>query len=280
MDGGAEGKTILITGATSGIGRAAALGLGARGASLVLLARDQVRGEQVAELARQAGAARAEVVLCDLSLMSSVRNAVAELRNRYDRLGVLVNSAAVFLSSRSVTMEGHELMVATNYLGPFLLTNLLLGALIAGAPSRVINLTAPSTTAPDPDDLDSERGFNAVMAFGRTKAANLMFTYTLARRHEAQGIRVCAYHPGVTRTGLMKNAPGMMRALGAMLSFTARTPERAAEGLIDLALSLAFEGVTGQLLHDGKPIKAPFVDDLQTQERLWRVSERLTGIAG
>ena len=278
MAGAANGATILISGATSGIGRATALGLAARGSDLVLLARDRARGEDVATLARTAGAASAEVLVCDLSLMASVREAVAEFKRRHDRLDVLINDAAVFLGSRDVTSEGRERMLATNYLGPFLLTNLLLDLLAAAAPSRVINVTAPATTAPDPDDLDGERRFSPVRAFGRSKAADLMFTYALARRMQAKGISVCAYHPGVTRTLLMKDAPPLMKGIGAVMNLTARTPEQAAKGLVDLALSPAFEGVTGQLLHDGKPIKAPFIDDVEAQERLWSASERLAGI--
>lgn len=279
MAGAAKGATILITGATSGIGRATALGLAARGSSLVLLARDRARGEDVATLARLAGAASAQVLDCDLSLMASVSEAVIEFKHGHHQLGVLINDAAVFLGSRDVTSEGHERMLATNYLGPFLLTNLLLDELAAGAPSRVINVTAPATTAPNPDDLDGERRFSPVRAFGRSKAANLMFTYALARRVQGKGISVCAYHPGVTRTPLMRDARPMMKVFGAIMNLAARTPERAAEGLTDLALSPTFEGVTGQLLHDGKPMKAPFIDDLEAQERLWSASERLAGLS-
>jgi NAD(P)-dependent dehydrogenase (short-subunit alcohol dehydrogenase family) len=278
MAGAAGSVTILMSGATSGIGRAAALGLAARGSVLVLLARDPARGEDVATLARKAGAASAEVLDCDLSLMASVREAVAEFKRRHDRLDVLINDAAVFLGTREVTSEGRERMIATNYLGPFLLTNLLLDRLAAAAPSRVINVTAPATTAPDPDDLDGEGRFSPVRAFGRSKAADLMLTYALARRVQARGITVCAYHPGVTRTPLMKDAPPLMKGIGAVMNLTARTPERAAKGLVELALSPAFEGVTGQLLHDGKVMKAPFIDDSEAQERLWSASERLVGI--
>jgi retinol dehydrogenase-14 len=278
MAGVAKGATILISGATSGIGRATALGLAAHGPGLVLLARDHARGEDVATLARAAGATSAEVLDCDLSLMASVSEAVAEFKRRHDRLDVLINDAAVFLGRRDVTSEGRERMLATNYLGPFLLTNLLLDPIAAAAPSRVINVTAPATTAPDPDDLDGEHHFSPVRAFGRSKAADLMFTYALARRGQARGISVCAYHPGVTRTPLMKDAPPLMKGIGAVMSLTARTPEKAAKGLIDLALSPAFEGVTGRLLHDGETIKAPFIDDLEAQERMWSASERLVGI--
>ena len=255
------------------------MGFAARGAGLVLAARDRARGAEAADLALQAGAATAEVLECDLSVMQSVREAAAEFKRRHDRLTVLINDAAVFLGERSVTPEGHERMLATNYLGPFLLTNLLLDELVAGAPSRIINVTAPATTAPDLDDLEGARRFRPALAFGRSKAADLMFTYALSRRLQAKAVTACAYHPGVTRTGLMKGAPAAMRLVGAILNLTARTPEGAAAGLVDLALSPAFEGWTGQLIHDGRPIKAPFIDDREAQEDLWSVAERLTGLA-
>jgi NAD(P)-dependent dehydrogenase (short-subunit alcohol dehydrogenase family) len=274
-----EAPIIVVTGATSGIGRATALGLAARRVDLVLPVRDRSRGEEVAALARRAGAASAEVIDCDLSLMSSVHAAATEFKRRHSRLDVLINDAAVFLGDRSVTSEGHERMFATNYLGPFVLTNLLLGELAAAAPSRVINVTAPATTAPDVDDLDSERGFKPATAFGRSTAAKLLFTYALARRLEPRGVSVFAYHPGVARTQLMREAPAAMRLFGAVLSITARTPERAAAGLIDLALSPGLEGLSGRLVHDGEAIRAPFIDDLDAQERLWTASEKLTGIA-
>jgi len=279
MDSGGKAPTILVTGATSGIGRAAALGLAARGVDLVLPVRDRSRGEEVAVLARQAGAASVEVIDCDMSLMSSVSAAAAEFKRRRTRLDVLINDAAVFLGGRNVTSEGHERMFATNYLGPFLLTNLLLDELVAAAPSRVINVTAPATTAPDLDDLDSERQFKPVTAFGRSTAAKLLFTYALARRLEPQGVSVFACHPGVTRTPLMREAPTAMRVFGAVLNIAARTPERAAQGLIDLALSPGLEPLSGSLVHDGRTIRSPFIDDRDMQERLWTASERLTGIA-
>jgi len=275
----AEEMAIVITGATSGIGRATALGLATRGPGLILLARHRARAEEVAALALRAGAAYAEVIDCDLSLMSSVREAAAEVKRRHDRLDVLINDAAVFLGIRSVTSEGRERMIATNYLGPFLLTNLLLDELVAGAPSRVINVTAPATTAPDPDDLDSEQGsFSPTRVFGRSTAAKLLFTYSLAERLQPGTVSVYACHPGITRTGLMKNAPAAMKLFGTILNLTARTPERAAEGIIELALSPGLEGLAGQLIHDGKPMKSPFIDDREAQERLWSASERLTGL--
>lgn len=165
-----DGKTCLVTGATSGIGKATAAALAVRGARVVLLARDPSRGKQaVADIRSATGSERIELLIGDLADMASVRQAATELKNRHQHLHVLVNSAALFTSKRQVTAEGLELMFATNYLGPFLLTNLLLDRLQAGAPARILNLTAPSTVKLDLEDLQGERRFRALYAFGATK---------------------------------------------------------------------------------------------------------------
>ena len=278
MDDSVPRSTVVLTGATSGIGRATAHALAGRGANLVLLTRDLARGEKAAEEFRASGAGAIRVIQCDLSLQESVHRAAAEIRGDLSRIDVLINDASVFLGTRELTAEKHERMMATNYLGPFLLTNLLIDLIVAAAPSRVINVTAPSTTAPDPDDLESSRRFSATIAFGRTKAAELMFTYALARRLAEKGVTVNAYHPGVTKTGLMRTAPGFMRVMGAVMKVAARTPDQAAVGLVDLALSPRFEDMTGLLIHDGEPMKAPFIQDIEAQERLWSAAEEATGL--
>jgi len=275
LEGSVERAPVVMTGGTSGIGRAAALELARRGLAIVLLVRDPVRGDSTAQELIRAGADPTMVVECDLSLMSSVRRASAELHARCQRIGVLINDASVFLRDRQLTSEGHERMFATNVLGPFLLTQLLLDLLIAAAPSRVINVTAPSTVPPNPVDIDSAGRFAAARVFGQTKAAELMMTYKLARRLLDAGVTVNACHPGITRaTGLMRDAPLSMRVFSLLVNLAARSPERAGQGLAALAVSPAFERTTGALLHDGKPIKAPFADDLAAQDRLWSALEK------
>ena len=262
--------TVVLTGATSGIGKAAAIGLARHHVALVLLARNPVRAGTLAPDVRAAGASSLEIVHCDLGLMSSVRTAAAEVKSGHERIDVLVHDASVFLARRELTAEGHERMVATNLLGPFLLTELLTDLLVRAAPSRIITVTAPSRLAPRPHDLESNGRFRATATFGRTKAAELMITYALARRLQGSGVTANAYHPGVTRTtGLYREAPLVMKAAGAVLNVAARTPEHAAEGLVDLALSQRFEHTTGRLIHDGRSIRAPFVQDTAAQEELW-----------
>jgi NAD(P)-dependent dehydrogenase (short-subunit alcohol dehydrogenase family) len=274
-----RGRTCLVTGANSGLGKATAVGLARVGAMVVMLCRNQERGEGAqAEIIAESGSQTVELLLADLSSQASIRAAVADFKLGHDRLHVLINNAAVFLRERQLTEEGLEMVFATNHLGPFLLTNLLLDLLEESAPSRVINVSAPSTSKIDFDDLQGEKNYSPVGAFGASKAANLMFTYALARRIQENDVTVNAYHPGIVRTNLMRQAPAPMRLFGGLLNLFGSTPERAADGLLELASSDQFDGVTGQLIHKGKAISAPYIEDIAAQDRLWRVSMELTGL--
>lgn len=275
-----EGKTCLVTGASAGLGRATAGGLAKAGATVILVCRNQIRGapareEVVAESTNQS----IELMIADLSSLSSVRQLATDFTAKHSKLDVLVNNAAIFTRRRVITPEGFESMFAANYLGSFLLTRLLLPSLQAAQPARIINVTAPSTTEPNFDDLQYERKFGAIGAFGASKAENLLFTYALARRLEGQRVTVNAYHPGIMRTNLMNDAPAAMRILtGLMKLFVGKPPEHAAEGLVQLASESQFDSFNGKLIHDGKAIKAPFAEDTDTQERLWQISSRLVGL--
>jgi len=215
----------------------------------------------------------------DLSSLTSVRGLARQFDARYPKLDVLVNDAAIFTSKRTMTADGLELMFATNYLGPFLLTRLLVPRLEAPKPSREINVSAPSSVKPDLDDLQGERKFGAIGAFGASKAEDLLFTYALARRLEGRGVTVNAYHPGIVRTNLVRGAPTAVRIITSILNvFLAVSPRRASQGLVELATSPQFQSTTGTLVHSGKPMDAPFSDDMETQSRLWQASCKLTGL--
>lgn len=275
-------KLAVITGTTSGIGKAAALSLAKGGVNVVAVSRDRGKGEAVvAELKRLAGAPNVELLVCDMSARSSIRAAVEEFKQRHESVNILVNCAAMFSPKRIITSDGLELMFATNYLGPFLLTNLLLDRLEAGAPARIINVTAPSTVKPDFDDLQGERSFNAARLFGASKAAELLFTYALAEKLRGKNVTVNAFHPGVVRgTNLMKQAPTPMRVVSSMLNaFVSISPEQAGESLVDLATNERFAAVTGQLIYQSQPMKAPFQGDQEAQARLWTESLKLVGLS-
>ena len=245
-----------------------------------MVCRDSVRGKAARdEIASKTKNESIELIVADMSSLASVRKLAEELSVNHSSLEILINNAAVFLSSRIVSKEGFEQMFATNYLGPFLLTRLLVPNLERGKPSRIINVTAPSTTRPNLDDLQGERKFSALNSFGASKAADLLFTYALARRLEGRGITANAYHPGIMKTGLNRTAPAPVRLVsGAMNLFAGRPPTLAAEGLVQLAMSEGFADTSGKLMRGGKTIAAPFIEDIDLQERLWRASCSLVGV--
>jgi NAD(P)-dependent dehydrogenase (short-subunit alcohol dehydrogenase family) len=277
-----ENKVFVVTGATSGIGKALAFDLAKTGEVLVLIARDAERGSAALQEIRLATQNfNISLELCDLSVLSSVRNVAEILKSKYQKIDVLINNAGVYRRRRVTTVDGFEEMLAANHLGPFLLTNLLLESLQAavqanGSP-RVLNITAPSTVPLNFDDLQSERNFNSLKAFGATKTANLLFTFALARRLENTGILVNAIHPGLARSGLMKEGSIFMRLFTRLAS---RPPQKVTGSIVRVATAPEFEKTTGRFLHNGEEIEAPaYAYDRAAQERLWELSEALTELA-
>jgi retinol dehydrogenase 14 len=270
--------TIVITGATGAVGGAAAGALSKVGHKLVLLGRDPRR---LSELSRELSNARAgstvDTVPCDLSSLGSVRSAALELNTRFPRIDALVHSAAVFVPDRRQTTDGLELMFATNHLGPFLLTNLVLERLRESAPSRVVTVSAPSTTEIDFEDLQAERKWSALTQFGRTKMANLLFAYALARRQPAPQMTSNILFPGLVKSGLLKNANAAVRGLSGLMS---KSPETAGNALAWLTANPAVGPTTGQFYKLAKPDSSnAYSHDQTIQDRMWSVSAQLVGLA-
>jgi NAD(P)-dependent dehydrogenase (short-subunit alcohol dehydrogenase family) len=261
---------VVVTGATGAIGAATASVLVRRGARVLLLARPTDR--LAAEVKRLGGEdKRVSSVGVDLSSLASVRSAAREIGRGVGHIDALLNVAATFTSEYRKTKEGFEVMFATNHLGPFLLTNLLRDQL-AGR-GRVITVTAPSSTRVDVDQLMDKTKFRALETFGATKAANLLFTFELARRAKRWEVRVNACHPGLVRSELMREAWRPIRVITRMVS---RSPDRVAEDLADLAISPAHEGTTGWFFKGIKRIEPPkSTVDQQAQARLWQRSAEL-----
>ena len=236
-----------VTGATRGIGRATVGSLAELGATLILVCRRREDGERVsAELAESSRAPRAAVVTADLSSQRSIREAAATIRARWPRLHVLVNNAGVIPRSRETTVDGLEMQFAVNHLAYFLLTNLLLDHLAAGAPARVVNVSSGSHQGGSIDfaDLQSERRYDPVRVYGRTKLANVLFTYELARRVRDLGVTANCLHPGVIATGLLAdymNVPVVGDAPGL-----GESPAHGSETVVYLAASPDVEGVSGR----------------------------------
>lgn len=268
---------VAVTGATGGLGHALAGALAETGAKVVLVCRDGARGEAARrEVAAAATGPAPELVVADLADLASVRGAAQEIRDHHSRLDALVNNAAVFSRTRSESVDGYELMFATNHLGPFLLTNFLLDPLRA-ASGRVLTLSAPSTVSLDFDDLQSERSFKALRVFGASKMANLLFTYELARRGEALGITANAIHPGLVRSHLMRDAPAPLRWATGVAS---RPPAKAAAAIVPVILGPEHATTTGELLKTGEPAATnDYSHDPAVQTRLWDVSCSLSALS-
>jgi NAD(P)-dependent dehydrogenase (short-subunit alcohol dehydrogenase family) len=266
---------VVVTGATGAIGSATAAVLVRRGARVVLLARPS---DRLDALARKLGGEEKRVgtVPVDLSSLASVRSAAREVSRTAGHVDALLNIAATFSSEYSKTKEGFEVMLATNHLGPFLFTNLLRDRLVGRG--RVITVTAPSSTRVDMKRLMDKKTFSALETFGATKAANLLFTFELARRAKRWEVRANACHPGLVRSDLMREAWAPIRVVTRIVS---GSPDRAAEDLADLAISPAHEGTTGWLFKGTKRIDPPkSTTDRDAQSALWKRTAELVELEG
>jgi NAD(P)-dependent dehydrogenase (short-subunit alcohol dehydrogenase family) len=271
-------RTCLITGATSGIGRATALALGGMGAELVLLCRDRARGEETAAAARAAGAPAVELLIADLGVQAEVRRAAAEFLAGGRPLHVLINNAGVVNLQRTLTADGLEATFAVNHLAYFLLTTLLLDRLRASAPARIVNVSSEAHRfGPlDFDDLQNERRYRTMKVYGQSKLANILFTAELARRLEGSGVTVNSLHPGAVATRLGTNNGAWARALIRLLRPFFRTPDDGAATSIHLATAPELAGVSGRYFANRRE-KTPSAAarDPDAARRLWEVSERL-----
>ncbi len=271
----------LVTGATSGIGRAAAEVLAGLGATVLLVGRDRARGEAtLAAIRRAHPAANVELLLADLSSQASVRALAGEVRARHPRLHVLVNNAAVVPAARRLTVNGFEEAFAVNHLAPFLLTNLLRDPLLAAGSARVVTVSSEAhrmLPAVEWDNLQGERRFRGFRAYALSKLANVLFTRELARRFAGTGVTANALHPGVVNTGVWREARGVLGVLVGLGKPFMISPDRGAAPVVRLVIAPELAGRSG-LYFDRERERAPSpaaLDDA-TAARLWEVSERLT----
>lgn len=268
---------MVLTGATRGIGAAAAVELAGRGVELALVGRDPARVEAVAaKAAAGGGTAPIHQHVADLMLMSDVRRLAGELRERHDRIDILANNAGALFASRKETAEGFERTFALNHLAPFLLTNLLRDRLAGG---RVVTTASDAHKSGrlDLDDLQSEKSYAAMRVYGTSKLCNILFTRELARR--APDLHANCFHPGVVRTGFGKNDNGVWKVLTTLGGPFFRSPERGARSLVWLALSEEAAPLTGEYVEDEKVARpsAQALDDSLSQA-LWERSAQLVGL--
>lgn len=277
------GKTVLITGGTGGIGKAAAAGLASMGAQVGISGRDRVRAERAArEIEAESGTPEVNVFVADLSSQAEVRRLANEVLSAYPRLDVLLNNVGGFWAHRHLTADGLEHTFALNHLAPFLLTNLLLERLMASAPARVVTVSsgAQSMGKIDFDDVMGERDYSGQRAYNQSKLANVMFTYELARRLEGTGVTATVLHPGMTNTSFSSEDPSRKVApIVFVVRPFMKSPKRGADTAVYLASSPEVEGVTGQYFVNHKSKESDESSyDTATTTRLWRVSADLVGI--
>jgi NAD(P)-dependent dehydrogenase (short-subunit alcohol dehydrogenase family) len=271
-----SGKHVLVTGATTGIGKEIALELAKRGAWLALGCRDLARGARAADDVRRAGAAEVEVLPLDVSSQRSIRDFARAFRETHPRLDVLVNNAGVSQGERKTSVDGLELTFATNVIGYFLLTCELLDVLVASAPARIVNVASAFAGELDLDDLQFERRpYDGLKSYAQSKACNRLLTWALARRLERLGVTANAYTPGfVAGTELSRDMPPALRE--AYRNRPGRTIPQGADTAVWLATSAEVEGVSGRFYYDRAERPCELRDEA-LEERLWRICERLVG---
>lgn len=271
-----QGKMILITGATSGIGLAMARELAARRGYITLVGRNAAKLATVAEQIRnQTGNQNIDTILADLSTHAGVQLTAHEFKKRHTRLDVLINNAGAIYMSRHLSKDGLEMTFALNHLNYFHLTNLLLDVLKASAPARIINVASDAHRGQviDFDNLQGEKSYSGWTAYGRSKLMNVLFTYELARRLEGKGVTVNAMHPGFVASGFGKNNGALMSLVMKLISPIARTTEEGASTGIYLASSMEVENVSGKYFVDKQAVDSdPVSYNQETAGRLWEIS--------
>ncbi|MBB2948768.1 hypothetical protein FB565_008554 [Actinoplanes lutulentus] len=287
-----DGRRVLITGANSGLGLATATAFAQRGATVILAVRDTARGQDAADriLAGHPDA-RLEVQQTDLSSLTSVRTAAQQIHDRHDRLDVLINNAGVMWTPETRTDEGFELQFATNHLGHFALTGLLLDLLERSTAARIVTVASNGHRAGriNFDDLNATRRYNGQTAYSQSKLANLLFTYELQRRLHSTGrpVEALAAHPGGSATGLTRNAPLHMRMLNTVLGpIVTQSPRDGALPVLRAATDPRakggeYYGPAGLGEMRGRPRRTTSSarsHDQADAQRLWAVSETLTGV--
>jgi NAD(P)-dependent dehydrogenase (short-subunit alcohol dehydrogenase family) len=278
-----QGKHILITGATNGVGLAAAQAVAALGVNVAIVGRNETRTRVAAAAIGAAAKAAATVTtfVADLSSQAAVRRLAAEVLARCPTLDVLVNNAGAMYGTRQLSQDGIELTWAVNHLAPFLLTSLLLDRLKASVPARIITTASRAHQgARVPfDDVNAERGYRSFGRYGETKLANILFTAELARRLDGTGVTANCYHPGLVATGFNRGN-GLLTDVGmTALKLVARTPATGADTLVWLATSPVVTNVSGKYFFDRQQRQpSREAQDMEAARRLWELSERQCGL--
>ena len=276
-----KGKICMITGANSGIGKATAIGLAKMGATIVMVCRNKDRGEKALEdIKKECNNGIVDLLVADLSTQKAIHQLVKDFKERYQFLHVLINNAGINLSKRVLTENGIETTLAVNYLAQFLLSNLLLDILQASSPARIVNV-ASSVLAKNIDfeNLNGEKHYRQLNAYGQSKLAVILFTYELSRRIEGTGVTVNCLHPGYVKTNMIKNFRKFVKYFYPLIGLFMKKPKKGAKTSIYLASSSEVEGVSGKYFKKRKEVESmKAVYDEEIAKRLWDVSIALTNL--
>ena len=277
-----QNKICMVTGATSGMGKVTAAALAHMGATVILVVRNQSKGEAVRdEIRRQSGNTNVEVLLADLSSQQAIHALARTFQQNYQYLHVLVNNAGGIFFKRETTVDGIEMTFAVNHLASFLLTNLLLDTMQASVPARIINVSSnvERIGSINFDDLQYEKRYFSFGAYSQAKLGNMLFTYELARRLAGTGVTVNAITPGPVATNFAGSANGFLKILPFLFRHLGKSPEEGAQTAIYLASSPMVEGITGKVFYNrGELHSSQKSYNVMLQKRVWQVSEELTGI--
>jgi retinol dehydrogenase-12 len=278
-----QGRVCIVTGASSGIGRATAFALARRGATVALVCRNHERAEETrATIRRATGNNAVDFVLADLSSQAEIRRLIQDLLTRYPQIHVLVNNAGIVNLKRSTTVDGIETVLAVNHLAYFLLTHLLLERMSASGPARIINVASNAHTwgQLDFNDLQNEHSYRAMQVYGQSKLCNILFTRELARRVAGTGVTSNCLHPGTVATGLGWNNGWWAVLIAKALGLFFRTPEQGADTVVYLVTSPEVEGINGKYFYNRREIQpSRAAQEDEAARRLWQISVELTGLA-
>jgi NAD(P)-dependent dehydrogenase (short-subunit alcohol dehydrogenase family) len=275
-------KTVLVTGATQGIGRATAIGLARMGAHVAIVGRDRERTQRAGRDIRAAGAAGVDIFVADLASQAQVRRLADQVLGRLPRLDVLINNVGGYWSTRHVTVDGFEHTFALNHLAPYLLTRLLVDRMKDTGAARVVTVASNAQAQGHIDfsDLQGNRSYSGARAYNQSKLANVMFTYELARRLNGTSVTANALHPGVVSTGFGGEDPGhIQRWLVPLIRPLMKDPSQGASTSVHLASSPHLDHVSGRYFANSKAKRTCRASyDLAVTARLWQVSADLVDL--
>lgn len=277
-----RGKVCIVTGSNSGIGKVTARVLAMRGATVVMICRNPDKANPVLEeIKTGSGNDKVELLLADLSKMGDIRSVAEEFKKKYDRLDVLINNAGVIVSKRTLTEDGYETTFAVSHLAPFLLTHELLDILKASAPSRVINVSSEGHRLGtiNFNNLQGEKFYNFMLAYGSAKLAEIMFTYEMAGRIDGSGVDVNALHPGGIASNFGIKSGGLVGLSMKLSRPFLISSEKGARTSLYLATSPEVEGTSGKYFNKSRAVKSSKKSyNKKTSEKLWDITAGLTGI--